>query len=68
MKLIVITVILVAVYIIQREIYNTYWNRKLTTSLKFSKEYLECGEKAKLDGYYTKKLKKGGFKGKIYRK
>ena len=48
MKLIVITVILVAVYIIQREIYNTYWNRKLTTSLKFSKEYLECGEKAKL--------------------
>ena len=43
MKLIVITVILVAVYIIQREIYNTYWNRKLTTSLKFSKEYLECG-------------------------
>ena len=48
MKLILAIILLSAVYTIQKYLYRKYWNKGLLTEVRFSRDYIECGESAEL--------------------
>ncbi len=48
MRLVVIALILLTVYIVQREAYMKSWDKNLATLLRFDKDYLEISEKGTL--------------------
>ena len=48
MKLIMAVLLLAGVYFIQKYLYRKYWDRGLETEVRFSRDYIECGEKAEL--------------------
>lgn len=48
MKLLSAVIILIAIYIFQKVLYRKNWDRELSAELSFSKNHMECGEKAEL--------------------
>ena len=48
MKLVVAVLILLLVYVLQKYLYSKYWDKGLETEVKFSRDYIECGESAEL--------------------
>ena len=48
MKLILAIILLSAVYSLQKSLYRKYWNKGLETEVRFSRDYIECGESAEL--------------------
>lgn len=48
MKLIAAVLVVLLFYLIQKAIYSKYWEKGLSTEVRFSKEFIECGEYAEL--------------------
>ena len=48
MKLILAIILLSVVYSLQKYLYRKYWNKGLDTEVRFSRDYIECGESAEL--------------------
>jgi len=48
MKLIAAVLVVLLFYLIQKAIYSKYWEKGLSTEVRFSKEFIECGEHAEL--------------------
>ena len=48
MKLIAAVLVVLLFYFIQKVIYSKYWEKGLSTDVRFSKEFIECGEHAEL--------------------
>ena len=48
MKLILAVILLAVVYSVQRYLYSKYWDKGLDTEVRFSRDYIECGESAEL--------------------
>ena len=48
MKLLVAAIVFVLVYAVQRYLFGKYWYRGLDSEVRFSRDYIECGESAEL--------------------
>ncbi len=48
MRLLIAALAFVLLYMVQNKIYKKYWDKKLDAELRFSRDYMECGETAEL--------------------
>ena len=48
MKLLVAAIVFILVYAVQKYLFSKYWFRGLESEVRFSRDYIECGESAEL--------------------
>ncbi len=48
MHLVFVILIISLIYVLQKRVYHRLWKKGLSTSVRFNREYMECGEEAEL--------------------
>ena len=48
MHLVFVILIFALIYVLQKRLYFRFWRKGLSTSVRFSREYMDCGEEAEL--------------------